>query len=393
MTDNRLSLSCLVDREATSNAFSIKILSSDTVDTLKGLIKTAVSHRFNDIAIKDLTLWQVSIPNDDQGSVITIDALDDKTELTNAGTQLSKLFPERPDDDTYIVVKRPPARKHLGTYTLLDAIEETGLSEKAVVDGQSDLSLLNNKERVLLLDFLGQSVDRSERYNSLSSTARQLQGTNIKDMDKLSAPRSARFPGIGTNDLYVRQAYKDLFDKILGKFENNHEFKKHVIVTGTSGIGNSAFLVYFAIRLLAESDESNPPMIIFHTNYREECYIFGGHTTVRYGNIDDFRPFLNLPDTWYLVDGSLKPLLSRAKTVISAPPKTLQGHQYKDVDRSVVWRYFMAPWNLEERKNCRSSVTAFQVVPEETMEELYSEIGGVPRYVLDWPTEISSPTI
>lgn len=110
MTDNRLSLSCLVDREATSNAFSIKILSSDTVDTLKGLIKTAVSHRFNDIAIKDLTLWQVSIPNDDQGSVITIDALDDKTELTNAGTQLSKLFPERPDDDTYIVVKRPPAR-------------------------------------------------------------------------------------------------------------------------------------------------------------------------------------------------------------------------------------------------------------------------------------------
>lgn len=48
----------------------------------------------------------------------------------------------------------------------------------------------------------------------------------------------------------------------------------------------------------------------------------------------------------------------------------------------------MVPWNLEELKDCCSRVTGFQVIPVETMENLYSEIGGVPRYVLERPMEI-----
>ncbi|KAK5796887.1 hypothetical protein F5H01DRAFT_285699 [Linnemannia elongata] len=213
-------------------------------------------------------------------------------------------------------------------------------------------------------------------------------------MDKISAPRGILLPVVDTNDIYVREAYKDLYDTILGTFENNtpytgNELKKHVIVTGTSGIGKSAFLVYFAIRLLAESDDDNPPIIVFHTKRSAKCYVFGGRSTVRSGDIETFEPFLSLPDTWYFVDSTPDPVLGRAKTVISASPKTLfsesppiSGRRQKG---SMALLY--GPMELEELKKCRISVVGFEVVPLEAVEELYSKIGGVPRYVLERPMQ------
>ncbi|KAK5796915.1 hypothetical protein F5H01DRAFT_401324 [Linnemannia elongata] len=101
-----------------------------------------------------------------------------------------------------------------------------------------------------------------------------------------------------------------------------------------------------------------------------ECYVFGGRSTVRSGNIEAFKPFLSLPDTWYFVDSTPDPVLGRAKTVISASPKTLfsEAHQYQDVDKRVAWRYYMAPWSLEELKKCRISVVGFEVVPLEAVK-------------------------
>jgi hypothetical protein len=158
-----------------------------------------------------------------------------------------------------------------------------------------------------------------------------------------------------------------------------------VVVTGTSDIGKSAFLVYLAIRFLAESNDDNPPIIIFHTKRSAECYVYGGLSTVRSGDIEDFKPFLSLTDTWYFVDSSPYPILDGAKTVISASPNILfsEAHQYKDIGKMVAWRYYMAPWSLEELTMCRTNVSSFQVVPLEAVEELYLKIGGVPRYVLE----------
>src|SRR6202012_5301589 len=62
MTDIRMSLFCLVDEEATSNAFSVKISSDNTVDDLKNLIKAKKTPRFDDVAADELTLWRVSVP-------------------------------------------------------------------------------------------------------------------------------------------------------------------------------------------------------------------------------------------------------------------------------------------------------------------------------------------
>ncbi|KAG0198869.1 hypothetical protein BGX28_007739, partial [Mortierella sp. GBA30] len=398
MTDNHLTLFCLVDGEATSKTFSVEIDRAKTVDHLKTLIKIEKTPRFDDVADDELTLWRVTISITDENEELPISLASLNAKKLRATGKLSMIFAaDLPEDAIHVIVQRPlpgPSfkMKRHRPLTLMEAIEEAGLTEKAVKDGQSDLSRLDNKERVSLLDFVGQEIDRTDTFDSLSKTALGLKSADMKDTDKFSAPPGTRLPVVGTSDLYVREAYKHLYDTILGTFENNRPFagyeaEKHIVVTGTSGIGKSAFLVYLAIRLLAESGDNNPPIIVFHTKRSAECYVFGGRSTVRSGDIDAFKPFLSLPDTWYLVDSSPDPVLGEAKTVISASPKTLfsEALQFKDVEKEVSWRYYMAPWDLEELKKCWSSVVGFEVVPLEAVEELYSKIGGVPRYVLQRP--------
>lgn len=275
------------------------------------------------------------------------------------------------------------------------AIAAVGLTGKAVMNGKYDLSLLNKEERVTLLGEIGQDVGKTETFFSLSSTAIQLRiiSANIAALDKMSAPDNTIFPVVETEDLFVRQTYKDLYNTILGQFLRDDVqrpgIRNRIIVSGTSGIGKSAFLVYFAVRLLAESDDDNPPIIIFHTKRSDKCFVFGGRTAVRSGSLEDFEPFLSLPDTWYLADSSDQPALDRAKTIIAASPKTLEAETgYKDVDKKVGWLYYMAPWSREELQICWDRVANFQVVPLELVERLYLEIGGVPRYVLERPMSV-----
>ncbi|KAF8931909.1 hypothetical protein BGZ47_011637, partial [Haplosporangium gracile] len=61
MTDNRLSLFCLVNGEATSNAFPVEIEATKTIGDLKELIKTKKTNDFQDVDADKLTLWRVSI--------------------------------------------------------------------------------------------------------------------------------------------------------------------------------------------------------------------------------------------------------------------------------------------------------------------------------------------
>ncbi|KAK3823809.1 MAG: hypothetical protein J3R72DRAFT_528890 [Linnemannia gamsii] len=113
MADSLVNLFCLVDGETLSNAFPVEIESSKTIGTLKDLIKAKNPDTFNGVDAKDLTLWRVSIPvsdedNNDLPILLNNVANKDKTELNNPRTRLSKLFPESPDDNTYILVQRPP---------------------------------------------------------------------------------------------------------------------------------------------------------------------------------------------------------------------------------------------------------------------------------------------
>ncbi|KAG0275260.1 hypothetical protein BGZ97_010338, partial [Linnemannia gamsii] len=74
----------------------------------------------------------------------------------------------------------------------------------------------------MLLGFIGLEVDRTYSFASLSSSAHELQDVDMKDMDmdSLSAPHGTILPVVDTKDLYIRAAYKDLYDTILATFEN-----------------------------------------------------------------------------------------------------------------------------------------------------------------------------
>ncbi|KAF9344405.1 hypothetical protein BGX26_004416 [Mortierella sp. AD094] len=111
MTNNLLTLFCLVDGESTS--FPVKIESTETIGGLKKAIKDENSIAFADVDAKMLSLWRVSIPvpeDDDNELPILLNNIvtKDKKKL-GPTTRLSKVFPaELPDETIHIIVQRPP---------------------------------------------------------------------------------------------------------------------------------------------------------------------------------------------------------------------------------------------------------------------------------------------
>ncbi|KAG0083444.1 hypothetical protein BGZ92_010768 [Podila epicladia] len=94
MTDTHLTLFCPVDGEATSNAFSVEIVSTKRVEGLKKLIMAAKAPRFDDIAADELSHWPVSISiTDDDERPILLNFFDEKKNLGPA-TRLSKVYSE-----------------------------------------------------------------------------------------------------------------------------------------------------------------------------------------------------------------------------------------------------------------------------------------------------------
>ncbi|KAG0046140.1 hypothetical protein BGZ83_008662 [Gryganskiella cystojenkinii] len=314
---------CIIDGQ--TSVFEVNI--SEPADSRKKAnidhLKNAINEKLKrTTASKDLTLWRVAIPipPPKQQRAITLSEVKSPTEL-DPSDDISDVFTSHPPRKTIRVIVQLPSqdssskKTRLNTSELKDAIEAAGLTEKAVVNGRAKLSRLNNKERVSLLDFIGQEVNEDDEFDSLTQTAFALRNANIKDRDKFSTPSGTHLPIVGADDLYIRRTYSDLYDKILEKFESSLE--KQIVIT----------------------------------------------------------------------DSSPKPVLSQARTVISASTKILfsETNKYQDVDKEVAWRYYMVPWKMEELKMCRSCVADFKVVPLKLVQELYSKIGGVPMYVLARP--------
>ncbi|GJJ78316.1 hypothetical protein EMPS_10675 [Entomortierella parvispora] len=102
-------LFCLLEGDSMKNGFPVDMEPAMTVGDLREKIKDKKSNDLDRIDADRLILWLVSIPEDmRQYSSILFDSLRDKEELDRPRTPLSKLFPEGPDDSTYIFVQRPP---------------------------------------------------------------------------------------------------------------------------------------------------------------------------------------------------------------------------------------------------------------------------------------------
>jgi hypothetical protein len=110
MTNNLLTLFCLVDREATTNAFPVEIESTKTIGDLKELIKTKKTNDFQDVDADKLTIWRVSIPDkDDDETPIKIDNVpESEKKKLRATNKVSVIGAALPESTIHVIVQPPP---------------------------------------------------------------------------------------------------------------------------------------------------------------------------------------------------------------------------------------------------------------------------------------------
>ena len=102
-----ITLLCLVKGNTLANAFPVHIDGNSLIGDLKGVIKESQKPFFDSIPTKDIKLWNVKIP-DDQDDLLSRLTLNDGDELL-ATKKISKYFPDPPLEEHIHVLVEPPA--------------------------------------------------------------------------------------------------------------------------------------------------------------------------------------------------------------------------------------------------------------------------------------------
>ena len=101
-----ITLLCLVKGNKTASAFAVDIDREKLVSHLKEAIKESQKPFFDSIPTKDIKLWNVKIP-DDQDDLLSNLTLNDGDELL-ATKKISKYFPDSPPEEHIHVIVSPP---------------------------------------------------------------------------------------------------------------------------------------------------------------------------------------------------------------------------------------------------------------------------------------------
>ncbi|KAF9434017.1 hypothetical protein BGZ76_008679 [Entomortierella beljakovae] len=103
-----LSILCIIDGKAASEAFSISISKDEEVHDFQKLIKKEKVKEFGNLKPESLLLWKVSIPvPNDEKSIVRVGDLDTKEHL-QPEIRVSKAFPEGTPDNTISIVVAAP---------------------------------------------------------------------------------------------------------------------------------------------------------------------------------------------------------------------------------------------------------------------------------------------
>jgi len=115
--------------------------------------------------------------------------------------------------------------------------------------------------------FLGEiTVNRTPAYPYLKPE--ELEGTSEMNLQNIiESPNNIPLPVINRPALYVREEYKDIYHLLINNSLTGSHHK--LVVTGTSGVGKSCFLIYFLIRLLYECENIT---IIFQSHKKSQKF-------------------------------------------------------------------------------------------------------------------------
>jgi hypothetical protein len=280
--------------------------------------------------------------------------------------------------------------------------EELGLA-KAVKNGVFSLSILDSEERILLLSRLGQEPQGQDPFRSLfdilsisdkkintasgsSGSSRDMpledDGTKDDTLDQWISHDDLRFPVIGEASLFVRRSYRDLYKIISGLYGS--EYDTRILLSGTSGMGKSTFLLYFLIRFLNEFDNG---IVVFHPQGENQFpyYAFTKHFVRGVTGMEIFG-FFHLKETVYLADGRLDANVVPAFSIAALSPKSLTTaaqQAFQTYEKRCTDIFYMPPWSLEELETLRAKIFAY--IKPEFLQEFFAHVGGVPRYTLQMP--------
>jgi hypothetical protein len=101
-----ITLFCLVKGNTSVNAFSVKISRDEPISELKKAIKAENSQTFANVDAKDIKLWKVKIP-DDQDDLLSNLTLNDGDELL-ATREIGDYWTEKPLKRNIHVIVEPP---------------------------------------------------------------------------------------------------------------------------------------------------------------------------------------------------------------------------------------------------------------------------------------------
>jgi hypothetical protein len=173
------------------------------------------------------------------------------------------------------------------------------------------------------------------------------------------------------SSIYIRPCYPRLLEIALSIVE--YVETRHLIILGNPGIGKTYF-GYFLLLHLARSGAT----VIYETCLERGLMYLLSPNGVKEGSLQEFRPYLRSPTTFYIVDG-MEPLHVDAKTILLTSLCKDIWHRFSKT--SCALRY-MPVWSREELHSCRSLL--FPSLQEELVENLYLKWGGIARYVLKY---------
>ena len=200
------------------------------------------------------------------------------------------------------------------------------------------------------------------------------------DARLLTLVGSSRFLGSLSNpsSLYVRRCYQELSDLVMSAVKHG---SRGYAILGNPGIGKTFFAFYMLWRLRKDSPKA---VIIWDQRDANEILCFTDSGVTKWQNQFDLGSLLDMPSTWYLVDGQA-PKKVNATTLVFSSPANATVHEFLQRTQEGVRSAYMPAWEFDELIQAMKS--CFRSLDEDTVAAAYSRWGGIPRYVFA-PKEI-----
>jgi hypothetical protein len=182
------------------------------------------------------------------------------------------------------------------------------------------------------------------------------------------------------NAIFIRNSYVSMFEKVQEAWKN----KQYPIIRGTPGIGKSHFLLYCFWRLAKDPDTES---ILVQLQTSADFYLWRRVKVDGQANFhltySPLYPLNNVSETTYYLTDTTKPHNDLHKTLMVSSPD--YHHTASEFKKRNARKYWFTVWDEEELQHCRRSL--YQSLSIELVSRLFVMWGGVPRYVLQEPTD------